>query len=98
MRQTRHLNTNLSRTSKTPISEWLSGDNVFLPLTLKVSPSSRGKYANAVSTTSAVVDSGDARDNLSLNSRKRQSKINAQAPEITAVRTELNKSLEENKN
>ena len=58
---------------------------------------SRGKHAKAVSATSAAVDSGNAGDHLSHNSRKRQSKINAQAAEITAVKAELNKALEENK-
>ena len=50
-----------------------------------------------MSATSAAVDSGDARDHLSHNSRKRQSKIDAQTAEITAVKAELNKALEENK-
>ena len=58
---------------------------------------SRGKCAKAVSATSAAVDSGDARDHLYHNSRKRQSKINAQTAEITAVKAELNKAPEENK-
>ena len=59
---------------------------------------SRGKqHAKAVSATSAAVDSGDAKDHLSHNSRKRQSKLNAQVAEIVTVRTELNKALEENK-
>ena len=58
---------------------------------------SRGKCAKVVSATSAAVDSGDTRDHLSHNFRKRQSKINAQAAEITAVKAELNKALEENK-
>ena len=49
------------------------------------------------SATSAAVDSWDARDHLSHNSRKRQSKIDAQAAEITAVKAKLNKTLEENK-
>ena len=47
--------------------------------------------------TSAAVDSGDSEDQLSHNSRRRQHKINAQAAEIAAVKTELNKALEENK-
>ena len=50
-----------------------------------------------VSATSAAVDSGEAGDHLSHNSRKRQSKINAQPAEITTVKAELNKALEENK-
>ena len=49
----------------------------------------RGKCAKAVSTTSTAVDSGDAGDHLSHNSRKRQSKINGQAAEITTVKAEL---------
>ena len=59
---------------------------------------SRGKCAKAVNATSAAVDSGKARDHLSHNSRRRQSKIDAQAAEITTVKTKLNKALEENKN
>ena len=58
---------------------------------------SRGKCTKVVSATSAAVDSEESRDHLSHNSRKRQSKINAQAVEITAVKAELNKALEENK-
>ena len=50
-----------------------------------------------MTATSAAVDSGEARDHLFHNSRKRQSKVNAQATEITAVKAELNKALEENK-
>ena len=58
---------------------------------------SKGKCAKALSATSAAVDSGDAGYHLSHNSRKRQSKIHAQAAEITTVKAELNKVLEENK-
>ena len=58
---------------------------------------SKGKYTKVVNVTSAAVDSGDARYHLSHNSRKRQSKINAKAAEITTVKAELNKALEENK-
>ena len=58
---------------------------------------SRGKHAKVVSATSAAVDSGKSRDHLSHNSGKRQSKIDAQAAEITAVNAKLNKALEENK-
>ena len=44
---------------------------------------SRGKqHVKAVSATSAAVDNGDVKDHLSHNSRKRQSKIDAQAAEI----------------
>ena len=57
----------------------------------------RGKCTKVVSATSPAVDSGEARDHLSHNSRKRQSKMDAQAAEITTVKTELNKALEENK-
>ena len=42
---------------------------------------SRGKHAKAVSATSAAVDSGDTGDHLSYNSRKWQSRIDAQAAE-----------------
>ena len=56
-----------------------------------------GKCAKAVNVTSAVVDSGDSEDQLSHNSRKRQHKIDAQAAEITMVKAELNKALEESK-
>ena len=59
---------------------------------------SRGKQCvKVVSATSTAVDSGDLKDHLSHNARKRQSKIDAQAAGLTAVRTELNKTLEENK-
>ena len=58
---------------------------------------SRGKHVKVVSATSAAVDSGESRDHLSHNSRKRQSKINAQAAEITTVKAKLNKALKENK-
>ena len=50
-----------------------------------------------MSATSTAVDSGDAQDHLSHNSRKRQNKIDAQAAEITTVKAELNKALKENK-
>ena len=58
----------------------------------------RGKYAKALSTTSAVMENEDMDQQLSQNSRKWQNKINAQATEITAVKAKLNKALEENKN
>ena len=58
---------------------------------------SRGKHAKVVSATSAAVDSGEARDHLSHNSRKRQSKIDAQTAEFTTVKAKLNKTLDENK-
>ena len=58
---------------------------------------SKGKCMKVVSATSAAVDSGESRDHLSHNSRKWQNKIDAQAAEITTVKAELNKALEENK-
>ena len=58
---------------------------------------SRGKQCVKANVSSTAVDTGDAKDQLSCNSRKRQRKIDAQAAEIAAVRTELNKALEGNK-
>ena len=58
---------------------------------------SRGKHRKVVIVTSAAVDNGYTEDQLSPNSRKRQHKINAQAAEITTVKAQLNKALEENK-
>ena len=58
---------------------------------------SRGKCTEVVSATSTRVNSGDTGDHLSHNSRKRQSKIDAQAAEITAVKADLSKAVEENK-
>ena len=58
---------------------------------------SRGKHAMVVSATSAAVDSGETGEHLSHNSRKRQSKIDAHAAKIMAVKAEPNKALEENK-
>ena len=49
------------------------------------------------SVTMSTVDSGDSPEHLSHNSRKRQTKIDAQAAEITTMKTELNKALQENK-
>ena len=49
------------------------------------------------SVTTSAVDSGDTDEHLSHNSRKWQSKINAQAAEITKMKTELDKALQENK-
>ena len=51
----------------------------------------------AANVTSAAADSRDSEDQLSHNSQKRQHKIDAQAAEITMVKAELNKALEENK-
>ena len=58
---------------------------------------SRGKQHVEVSVTTSAVDSGDSQEHLSHNSRKRQTKINAQAAEIPTMKTELNKALQENK-
>ena len=57
---------------------------------------SRGRHMKA-NVSSSAVDCGDTEEHLSHNSRSWQSKINAQAAEIAAVKTELNKALEENK-
>ena len=59
---------------------------------------SQGKQQQrARATVSATaVESGDS-EHLSRNSRQRQSKIDAQAAEITQMKTELNKALQENK-
>ena len=63
---------------------------------------SHGKHVKAVNTTSAAVSSeeigGDtlSHHQLSHNSHRHQVKINAQAIEIAAVRSELDKALEEN--
>ena len=56
---------------------------------------SRGKCVKADVSSSAVV-CGDTEEHLSHNSRRQQSKIKAQGDVITAVKTELNKTLEEN--
>ena len=58
---------------------------------------SRGKQHAKANVSTSAVDSGDTKDHLFYNSRRQQSKINAQAAEIATVRTELNKALEENK-
>ena len=50
-----------------------------------------------VHTTSVVAENEDTDQQLPHNSWKRQHKINAQAAEITAVKSELNKTLQENK-
>ena len=56
-----------------------------------------GKQQHArVNVTSTAVESGDS-EHLSRNSRQRQNKIDAQAPEIAQMKTELNKALQENK-
>ena len=58
----------------------------------------RGKQHMKVNVTSLAVDCGNTKEHLSHNSRRWQSKIDAQAAEITAVKTWLNKALEETKN
>ena len=55
-----------------------------------------GEQCTKASITTAAVDSGD-QEHLSHNSRQRQAKINAQAAEITSMKPELNKALQENK-
>ena len=57
---------------------------------------SQGKQHAKVNVTTAAVDSGD-QEHLSCNSRQRQTKIDAQAAEITTMKTKLNKALQENK-
>ena len=57
----------------------------------------RGKHSKAATVISAAVDSGESEGHLSNNLRRRQHKIDAQAAEITRVKAELNKALEENK-
>ena len=57
---------------------------------------SRGKQCTKANVTTSAVDSGD-QEHLSHNSRQRQTKIDAQAAEITTMKTELNKALQENK-
>ena len=49
-----------------------------------------------MNVTTATVDSGD-QEQLSHNSKQRQTKIDAQAAEITNMETELNKAQQENK-
>ena len=55
-----------------------------------------GKQHAKVNIMTAAVESGD-QEHLSHNSRQRQAKINAQAAEITNMKAELNKALQENK-
>ena len=57
---------------------------------------SQGKQHAKVSITTTAVDSGD-QEHLSCNSRQRQAKIDAQAAEITSMKSKLNKALQENK-
>ena len=58
---------------------------------------SRGKQHAKANITTSAVNSGDSQEHLSHNSRKRQTKIDAQAAEIATMKTELNKTLQENK-
>ena len=57
---------------------------------------SQGKQCAKANVTTSAVDSGD-QEHLSPNSRQRQTKIDAQAAEIATMKTEQNKSLQENK-
>ena len=57
---------------------------------------SQMKQCTKVNITTAAVDSGD-QEHLSHNSRQMQAKIYAQAAEITSMKSELNKALQENK-
>ena len=57
---------------------------------------SRGKQCARANVTNTAVESRD-QEHLSHNSRQRQSKIDAQAAEITNMKAELNKALQENK-
>ena len=57
---------------------------------------SRGKQCTKGNITTSAVDSGD-QEHLSHNSRKRQTKIDAQAAEIANMKTKLKKALQENK-
>ena len=57
---------------------------------------SRGKHTKAVNVTYVTLENENI-EHLSHNSRERQNKIDAQATEITAVKTKLNKALGENK-
>ena len=90
-----------------PYFRVVARDSVCLPLTqsftkfqgwLALMFNSRGKqHAKVVNATSSPFDYGDTEEHLSHNSRRQQSKIDAQAAEITTVKTEQNKALEENK-
>ena len=57
---------------------------------------SQGKQGARANIMTAAVESGDP-EHLSCNPRQRQNKINAQAAEITNMKAELNKALQENK-
>ena len=57
---------------------------------------SQGKQCAKVNILTTAVESGD-QEHLSHNSRQRQAKIDAQAAEITNMKAELNKALQENK-
>ena len=58
---------------------------------------SRGKQCAKANVTASAVDCGDTEEHLSHNSRRWQSKIDAQAAEMATMKTELNKALHENK-
>ena len=58
---------------------------------------SRGKQHAKARVTTSAVDSGDTEEHLSHNSRRQQSKIDAQTAEIATMKTELNRALQENK-
>ena len=47
--------------------------------------------------TTSAVDNGDTEEHLSHNSRRLQSKINAQTARSPSMKTELNKTLQKNK-
>ena len=57
---------------------------------------SQEKQCTKANITTAAEDSGD-HEHLSCNSRQRQSKIDAQAAEIASMKSDLNKTLQENK-
>ena len=57
---------------------------------------SQGKQHVRANVTTAAMERRDS-EHLCHNSRQRQNKINAQSAEITHMKTELNKALQENK-
>ena len=57
---------------------------------------SQGKQRAKANIITAAMDSGE-QEHLSHNSRQRQAKIDAQTAEITNMKSELNKTLQENK-
>ena len=50
-----------------------------------------------VNITTSAVDSGVSQEHLSHNSRRWQTKIDAQAAEMTMMKTAVNKALQKNK-